>query len=136
MRAAARSGRLGSVLHRAVDLLKILLLCTVSAGDSYATAFTPISSALSPASAVRSPMASARLDLVLTMNAPVIHDVLLSRASDEVEQPSSPGEDRRFIWESCFGPVLIEIVGGDVFVNGSRVEPAVRSDAVRAALKA
>lgn len=119
-----------------MGLLKILMLCTVLAGVSYVAALSPISSALSLASSVRSPLASARLDLVVTMNAPVIHDALLRKASDQVELPSSPGEGRRFIWESSFGPILIEIVGGEVFVNGGRVEAAVRCDAVRAALKA
>lgn len=112
------------------------MLCTVLAGDPYANALTPISPTLPLTIAARALLVAAHLGLVLTMNAPLVHDVLWRRASVQAEQPSSPVEDRRFIWESCFGPILIEIVGGDVFVNGGRVEPAVRNDAAHAALKA
>ncbi len=32
----------------------------------------------------------------------------------------------RYVWESKFGPILIEVVGGAIFVNGMAVEPAPR----------
>ncbi len=32
----------------------------------------------------------------------------------------------RYVWESKFGPMLIEVVGGAIFVNGMAVEPAPR----------
>lgn len=32
----------------------------------------------------------------------------------------------RYVWESKFGPMLIEVVGGAIFVNGKAVEPAPR----------
>ena len=31
---------------------------------------------------------------------------------------------RRIVWESRYGPILIELVGDTVLVNGERVEPA------------
>jgi hypothetical protein len=30
----------------------------------------------------------------------------------------------RWVWESRFGPMLIEVIGDDTYVNGQRVEPA------------
>lgn len=30
---------------------------------------------------------------------------------------------RRYVWESRYGSILIEVLGDDVFVNGLRVEP-------------
>ena len=38
----------------------------------------------------------------------------LALASDGVQ---------RWVWQSSFGPILIEVVGTDVLVNGQRVEP-------------
>ena len=32
----------------------------------------------------------------------------------------------RYVWESKFGPMLIEVVGDEMFVNGKLVEPAPR----------
>ena len=32
----------------------------------------------------------------------------------------------RYVWESKFGPMLIEVVGDEIFVNGMAVEPAPR----------
>ena len=29
----------------------------------------------------------------------------------------------RWVWQSKFGAILIEVVGPDVFINGQRVEP-------------
>lgn len=31
---------------------------------------------------------------------------------------------QRYVWDSAFGQMLIEVRDGDVFVNGVRVEPA------------
>lgn len=39
---------------------------------------------------------------------------LLALASDGV---------RRDVWDSRYGPIVIEVHGEDVFVNGRRVEP-------------
>jgi hypothetical protein len=30
---------------------------------------------------------------------------------------------QRWVWQSKFGAILIEVVGPDVFINGQRVEP-------------
>lgn len=76
-------------LHKKlVGLPKILMLCTVSVGAPYVAAFTPLSPTLPPTDLARAFLAAPDLDLVLTMNAPVIHDVLLRRASDHAEQPA------------------------------------------------
>jgi hypothetical protein len=51
-------------------------------------------------------------------------DVVL--APEEQLEPSLPlGSDgvRRWVWHSRFGAILIEVIDGDVFVNGQRVEP-------------
>lgn len=41
-------------------------------------------------------------------------------------EPSLPlGSDgvRRWVWHSRHGAMLIEVIGGEAFVNGQRVEP-------------
>lgn len=96
----------------------------------YVTPFNQISPALSPTSPARADLATAHLDLVLTMNAPVIYDALLRQASAQDEQPSKSGGYRHVIWNSCFGPIDIEVIGDCIFVNGDRVEPAIRSESV------
>jgi len=51
-------------------------------------------------------------------------DVVVGQ-TDET-QPSLPlASDgmRRWVWQSKFGAILIEVVGADVFINGQRVEP-------------
>ena len=53
-------------------------------------------------------------------------DVVLD--PEEQIEPSLPlGSDgvRRWVWHSRHGAILIEVIGGDVFVNGQRVEPHV-----------
>jgi hypothetical protein len=53
-----------------------------------------------------------------------VPDVVL--ASDEQREPSLPlasEGDRRWLWHSRFGAILIEVIGADVFVNGKRAEP-------------
>ncbi len=40
-------------------------------------------------------------------------------------QPSLPLASegvQRWVWQSKFGPILIEVIGPDVFVNGQRVQ--------------
>lgn len=37
--------------------------------------------------------------------------------------PSVDASPSRWVWQSKFGAILIEVVGPDVFVNGQRVEP-------------
>jgi hypothetical protein len=60
------------------------------------------------------------------MNAPLRPEVLLRPA----HAPPSPQQNLalasegvlRTVWESRFGPMLIEVRGEDIFVNGQRVE--------------
>jgi hypothetical protein len=45
-----------------------------------------------------------------------------------VDQPQKPlplaTEDiQRYVWESAYGPMLIEVRDGAAYVNGQRVEP-------------
>ena len=56
------------------------------------------------------------------MNAPLYPEVLL-RSSDD-HQPTLPLSTdgvARWVWESRFGSMLIEVQGDEVFVNGQRV---------------
>jgi hypothetical protein len=51
-------------------------------------------------------------------------DVVVGQTDDV--QPSLPLASegvRRWVWQSKFGAILIEVVGPDVFINGQRVEP-------------
>lgn len=51
-------------------------------------------------------------------------DVIVGSAADA--QPSLPlASDgiQRWVWQGRFGAMLIEVSGGEVFVNGQRVEP-------------
>jgi hypothetical protein len=59
------------------------------------------------------------------MNAP-LHPQLLSRLEDtpQTDLPLATEGVQRFVWESRFGPMLIEVVEDVAYVNGERVEPA------------
>jgi hypothetical protein len=51
-------------------------------------------------------------------------DVVVGQTDDT--QPSLPLSSDgvlRWVWQSKFGAILIEVVGPDVFINGQRVEP-------------
>ena len=102
--------------------------------SSYVATFIQISPAVPPIFPARARLVAAHLDLALTMNAPVIHDVLLRKASAHDEQPLKAVQDgyRQVIWESCFGQIVIEIIGDNILVNGDHVEPADRSEPVHA----
>lgn len=63
------------------------------------------------------------------MNAPLLPDRLLPRCDPATEPAAqaalplaSPGV-QRWVWEGRYGPMLIEVAGEDVFVNGQRVPP-------------
>ncbi len=58
------------------------------------------------------------------MNAPLRPEVLLRR-DDPAQAPLPLAADgvQRWLWESRFGPILIEVREGAVFVNGQRVDP-------------
>ena len=57
------------------------------------------------------------------MNAPLLPQILLRPDDAEPELPLSTEGVQRTVWQSRFGEMLIEVHGGAVFVNGSRVEP-------------
>lgn len=57
------------------------------------------------------------------MNAPTPEVHLRSPAAQEDLPLTTPGV-YRVVWESRFGPMLIEVADGAVYVNGERVDPA------------
>lgn len=59
------------------------------------------------------------------MNAPV-HPELLRRLDATPPPEAAPAREGalRLLWQSRFGPMLIEVVDGVVQVNGEPVEPA------------
>jgi hypothetical protein len=51
-------------------------------------------------------------------------DVLLRSDDDQAAAPAvDTGEVARSVWQSPYGPIVIEVVGDRVFVNGDWVEP-------------
>ena len=51
-------------------------------------------------------------------------DVVIGGADDaQASLPMSSDGVRRWTWQSRYGPMLIEVIGDDVFVNGQRVVP-------------
>jgi len=60
------------------------------------------------------------------MNAPLLPEVLLGiDSSQEPQLPLASEGVQRYVWEGRFGPMLIEVKDGAVFVNGQPVEPHV-----------
>jgi hypothetical protein len=58
------------------------------------------------------------------MNAPLGSQVLLLREDDaQASLPLSTPGVQRWVWESRYGSMLIEVLGGDVYVNSRLVEP-------------
>ena len=58
------------------------------------------------------------------MNAPLLPAIL--RAADPEQTPATPPTDQgvqRYVWDSRFGAMLIEVKDGAAYVNGQRVEP-------------
>lgn len=56
------------------------------------------------------------------MNAPLLPEVLLGfQPNDQSALPLAADGVQRYVWQSAFGPMLIEVRDGAVFVNGSRV---------------
>jgi hypothetical protein len=67
------------------------------------------------------------------MNAPIWPERLLRRrASPDPELELATDGVQRWVWESRFGPMLIEVRDGEIFVNRQRVVPA-GADALGAA---
>ena len=59
------------------------------------------------------------------MNAPILPEVLARRdASPQADLPLASEGVLRYVWESRFGSILIEVKGNRAYVNGQPVEPA------------
>lgn len=59
------------------------------------------------------------------MNAPLLPEVLTRRDDPpQTELPLAAEGVLRYVWESRFGPMLIEVRDGRTWVNGEPVEPA------------
>jgi hypothetical protein len=58
------------------------------------------------------------------MNAPLAPEVLLLRedAMQTALPLATPGI-QRWVWEGRYGRMLIEVAGGEIYVNSQRVEP-------------
>jgi len=54
---------------------------------------------------------------------PLPEVLVLQDDSGQAPLPLAADGVQRYVWESRFGPILIEVQGGQAFVNGSRVEP-------------
>ena len=64
------------------------------------------------------------------MNAPLRTDIFARLTpTPQSDLPLAAEGVQRYVWEGRFGPMLIEVREGRVFVNGVLVEPA--DDAVR-----
>lgn len=57
------------------------------------------------------------------MNAPLLPEILrLREPSAQEALPLATEGVQRYVWESRFGAMLIEVVDGVAYVNGSRVD--------------
>lgn len=57
------------------------------------------------------------------MNAPLLPEVLLGVDATEPELPLATEGVQRYVWQSRFGAILIEVREGVAYVNGQPVEP-------------
>ena len=56
------------------------------------------------------------------MNAPLLPEVLLGAQPDDQQAlPLATESVQRYVWQSAYGPILIEVRDGAAFVNGKRV---------------
>lgn len=56
------------------------------------------------------------------MNAPLLPEVLMGpQPADQASLPLAAEGVQRYVWQSAFGPMLIEVRDGAAFVNGKRV---------------
>jgi hypothetical protein len=56
------------------------------------------------------------------MNAPLLPEVLIGlQPTDQPALPLAAEGVQRYVWQSAFGPMLIEVRDGVAFVNGQRV---------------
>lgn len=60
------------------------------------------------------------------MNAPLMPEVLLGRSDDtQASLELATAGVLRYVWDSRYGRMLIEVVGDRIFVNGQPVERAI-----------
>lgn len=57
------------------------------------------------------------------MNAPLYPEVLLRPAGPQTDLPLASAGVLRYLWQARYGDILIEVVHGEVRVNGCAVEP-------------
>lgn len=58
------------------------------------------------------------------MNAPLLPEILTRRSDSlQADLPLAAEGVLRYVWESRFGSMLIEVKDGQSFVNGRAVEP-------------
>jgi hypothetical protein len=58
------------------------------------------------------------------MNAPVLPEILMgAEPADQAALALASVGVQRYVWQSAFGPMLIEVRDGAAFVNGDRVLP-------------
>jgi hypothetical protein len=63
------------------------------------------------------------------VNAPLLPEILTRRdASLQADLPLATEGVLRYVWESKYGSILIEVKDGQALVNGRVVEPAEPSD--------
>jgi hypothetical protein len=74
---------------------------------------------MSPARKVRPPTAGAQIP-------PSTPEVLLRSEDSQSALPLATQGVNRWVWESRYGTMLIEVVEGRIFVNGKWVQPHVR----------
>lgn len=62
------------------------------------------------------------------MNARLLPEVLtLREPSPQQALPLAADGVQRYVWESRFGAILLEVRDGEAYVNGQRVQPAERT---------
>lgn len=56
------------------------------------------------------------------MNAPLLPEILMgAQPADQTVLAFASEGVQRYVWQSAFGPMLIEVRDGAAFVNGQRV---------------
>jgi hypothetical protein len=66
------------------------------------------------------------------MNAPLLPEILRPREESAQERlPLATEGVQRYVWESRFGPMLIEVMNGIAYVNGDRIESITEAVCVR-----
>ncbi len=69
------------------------------------------------------------------MNAPLHPEVIRRVETAQSDLPLATEGVARYVWESKFGEMMVEVADGVVFVNGDRVEPAMAEGCLAQALR-